>query len=155
MNKQQLTNDQKTESISQAGYRYETGDITRNKIRTSKYLDCSLFNGEWINTDSEAKGVERVVFQDVQGRTTMHAFVRSEEGLIDLGEAEACVLAETADGTEGSKFCAEYCFDSMQVRMHGWVKLGVLVISSFNLDTSGSEENHFFMREFFYAADGS
>ncbi len=127
-------------------------EIDFEKEPTRK-LDHSFFWGEWQNTDAEGAGMARIVFGDNEGALTMHAFVNGEEGLVNLGDADVKVFAENVDSLEGNKFSANYSFDFMQVRMHGWVKLGVLVIAVFNRYTDDSGRSDFFHREFFHAVD--
>ena len=116
-------------------------------------LDHSFFWGEWQNTNAECRGMIRVVFADKEGMLSKRAFVNGDTGPVDLGEAEVEVLAENSDSTEGNKFAARYRFNFMEIKMHGWVKLGVLVFSVFNRYTDNSGRSSFFNREFFHVAD--
>ncbi|MEO8499067.1 MAG: hypothetical protein ABI614_28720 [Planctomycetota bacterium] len=116
-------------------------------------LDHSFFWGVWHNTDADAQGIVRVVFDDNAGLLRMRVFGAGEPEAIDWREVEADVFADNVDSTEGTKFAAVYDFDFMQVRMHGWVKLGVLVIAVFNRFTDGSGRSSYFDREFFFAIE--
>lgn len=119
----------------------------------ARALDHSFFWGVWQNTDAEAAGIIRVVFDDKAGALRMRVFGAGEPEAIDWGEVEAEVFADNVDSAEGTKFAAVYDFDFMQVRMHGWVKLGVLVIAVFNRFTDGSGRSSYFDREFFFAIE--
>lgn len=114
-------------------------------------LDHSFFWGEFQNTDANARGIVRVVFSDKDGALTMRAFGAGEAGEIDWGEVNARAFADDVGSSEGTKFAAEYNFDFMRIRMHGWVKLGVLVISVFNDFTDNSGRSSYFDREFFFS----
>ena len=83
----------------------------------------------------------------------MRVFGAGETEPIDWGEFEVKVFADHVDSPEGTKFSMVYEFGFMQVRMHGWVKLGVLVIAVFNLFTDDSGRSNYFDREFFYAEE--
>lgn len=120
---------------------------------TRRVLDHSFFWGVWQNTDAAGQGIVRVVFSDKDGGLVMRIFGAGETEPIDWGEAQVKVLADHVDSLEGTKFAAVYDFDYMQVRMHGWVKLGVLVISVFNRFTDDSGRSNYFDREFFFAVE--
>ena len=116
-------------------------------------LDHSFFWGAWQNTDADAKGIVRVVFDDNGGALKMQVFGTGDPESIDWGHVEARVFADNVDSAEGTKFSAVYDFDFMQVRMHGWVKLGVLVIAVFNHFTDHSGRSNYFDREFFFTSN--
>ena len=116
-------------------------------------LDHSFFWGVWPNTDAEAEGIIRVMFDPNAGALRMRVFGAGEPEPIDWGEVEVNVFADNVDSTEGTKFAAVYDFDFMLVRMHGWVKLGVLVIAVFNKFTDDSGRSNYFDREFFFAVE--
>ena len=123
--------------------------------RSAQSLDHSFFWGAWQNTDAAVEGITRVVIADSGGALTMRVFGAGETEPIDWGEIEVNVFADDVDSPEGTKFSAVYDFDFMQVRMHGWVKLGVLVIAVFNNFTDDSGRSNYFDREFFYAEESS
>ena len=124
--------------------------------RTSaQALDHSFFWGQWQNTDAAVEGITRVVFADKDGALTMRVFGAGGTQPIDWGEVEVNVFADHIDSSDGTKFSAVYDFDFMQVRMHGWVKLGVLVIAVFNHFTDDSGRSNYFDREFFYTVEKS
>lgn len=116
-------------------------------------LDHSFFWGIWQNTDAEGRGIIRVAFSNRDGALSMRVFGAGEPNEIDWGEVEARVFADNVDSNDGTKFAAVYDFDFMQVHMHGWVKLGVLVIAVFNQFTDNSGRSNYFDREFFFAAE--
>lgn len=122
--------------------------------KSAHTLDHSFFWGAWQNTNAAGDGIIRVVFADKDGALTMHVFGAGETQPIDWGEVEAQVFADDVDSSDGTKFAAVYDFDFMQVRMHGWVKLGVLVIAVFNCFTDQSGRASYFDREFFYVEAG-
>ena len=122
---------------------------------SAQILDHRFFWGAWQSTDAAGTGITRVVFTDQDGALTMRVFGAGQTEPIDWGEVEVNVFADNVDAPEGTKFSAVYDFDFMQVRMHGWVKLGVLVIAVFNLFTDDSGRSNYFDREFFYAEESS
>lgn len=116
-------------------------------------LDNRLFVGRWQNTNSQTDGVTQVEFTDRNGALIMRAFGAGDPEPIDWGEIEVQVFADDVDSRDGNKFGAVYQSDFMQIQMHGWVKLGVLVIAFFNHFTDDSGRASYFDREFFFASE--
>ena len=115
----------------------------------TRSLDHSLFLGRWLNTDSENAGIHEVSFNNSDGRLTLQVLANTDNGLIDLGVIDVTVMSDSPDSKEGTKFAVACDLGFMQVRMHGWVKLGVLVFSVFNHYADNSGRSNFFTREFF------
>ncbi len=126
---------------------------TEQALRAVPKLDHKLFFGEWHNTDAGSIGICRVVFVDRDGSLTLRVFARGKSEPVDLGETEVRVFADSADSIEGTKFAADFDLSFIRISMHGWVKLGVLVISLFNQYTDKSGRRDFFNREFFYPVE--
>lgn len=83
----------------------------------------------------------------------MRVFGAGESGLIDWGQTEIDVLADSVNSNEGAKFRVVFDHEFVEVRMHGWVKLGVLVIAFFNRFKDDSGRTDYFDREFFALVD--
>ena len=111
-------------------------------------LDTELFRGVWLNSDRHAAGIQRVEFATSDTQLTMHVVARSE----DWGLALVEPYADSVDSRVAAKFAASYEFGTMRVDLHGWIKLGVLVISVFTEFREGSSRTNFFDRDFFFAA---
>ncbi len=59
-------------------------------------------------------------------------------------------VAVTFDGRQAAAFSAVYDFGFEEVRLQANVKLGVLVVASFNRFRDESGRSNYFGREFFY-----
>ena len=127
----------------------DTSDTAAIAISYTDSLDHSLFLGRWLNTDSEHAGIHEVSFNNRDGRLALQVLANTDKGLNDLGEIDVTVMSDSPDSTEGSKFAAACDLGFMQIKMHGWVKLGVLVISLFNHYADDSGRSNIFTREFF------
>jgi hypothetical protein len=112
--------------------------------RTS--LDLSLFLGDWRNTNPSG-GIGRIVCTAAgDGRMTVHC----SSSCRDWGVAGAPVFAFTFDSDEAGAFAAVYDFGFEEVRLQANVKLGVLVVATFNSFNDDSGRSNYFNREFFY-----
>ncbi|MFT4588897.1 MAG: hypothetical protein ACI9VS_001770 [Candidatus Binatia bacterium] len=122
--------------------------------RVREPLSTGLYCGDWLNTDEQSAGVRRVEFRSGEnGEALMRVFGAGESGLIDWGQTEIDVLADSVNSNEGAKFRVVFDHEFVEVRMHGWVKLGVLVIAFFNRFKDDSGRTDYFDREFFALVD--
>ena len=71
----------------------------------------------------------------------------------DWSTTEVDVYSDAVASRRGTNFKAAYEFEFMRVDMHGWVKLGVLVIAVFTRFTDNSGRLSYFDREFFHALE--
>jgi hypothetical protein len=113
-------------------------------------LDPSVFLGVWANTNSATNGIVKVILAARDGALTVRVFGAGDPSACDWGEVEANVFAENVGSGEGKTFMASYDFGFMEVCLHAWVKLGVLVIAKFDRFKDGSGRSNRFSREFFY-----
>jgi len=93
-------------------------------------LDLSVLVGDWRNTNPAA-GIGRIVVEP-NGSGGVRVHVASSTR--DWGKVDAPVFA----------------FDFEEVRLQANVKLGVLVVASFNTFKDDSGRSSYFNREFFY-----
>lgn len=142
-------------------YRRETGPAplrmgsmpyTRGELplKPRGRLDPTSLLGVWINTHSATGGIVRVLLETKNGSFTVHAFGACDPSPCDWGEVKAEVFAESILSEEGKTFLAFYDVGVMEVYLHAWVKLGVLVIVKFDRFKDGSGRSNRFSREFFY-----
>ncbi len=116
-------------------------------------LDHSFFFGKWINTAADSKGFNQAEFFHNNGSLFMRVYGLDTTGkTTELGSVAVDVYSDTVNSLEGTKFAANFEFAQITVKMHGWVKQGVLVISTFNRYKENEEGHNYFAREFFYAA---
>jgi hypothetical protein len=116
------------------------------EVDAAAALDLSVLLGDWRNTNAEG-GLARIVCEPAgDGRLTIHCYA----GVRDWGNADAPVFALTFDARHAAAFSAVYDFGFEEVRLQANVKLGVLVVASFNRFRDDSGRSDYFGREFFY-----
>lgn len=116
------------------------------ELEVANVLDLRDLAGDWRNTN-EAGGISRIVCEPAgEGRMTVHCY----SDLRDWGVVEAPVFAFSFDAKQAGAFSAVYDFGLMEVRLQANVKLGVLVVATFNRFTDDSGRSNHFDREFFY-----
>jgi hypothetical protein len=120
--------------------------MTLMEVAAAATLDLSILLGDWRNTNAEG-GIARIVCEPAgDGRMIIHCYAN----LKDWGNADASVFALTFDGRQAGAFSAVYDFGFEEVRLQANVKLGVLVVASFNRFRDESGRSNYFGREFFY-----
>ncbi|ETX03818.1 hypothetical protein [Candidatus Entotheonella palauensis] len=123
--------------------------------QASAYQDLSALAGTWVNTNSEAKGIVKVVISAKDDTLTVRAFGADEPAPCDWGEIEADVVFPAGIRPhECMGFSATYDFDFMQAHLQGNMNLGLLIIASFNTFTDDSGRSNYFAREFFNKQSG-
>lgn len=116
------------------------------EVAAAAALDLKDLAGDWRNTNA-AGGIARIVCTPAgEGRMT----VTCSSEVRDWGTVEAPVFAFTFDGKTAGAFSAVFDFGFEEVRLQANVKLGVLVVASFNRFTDDSGRSNYFDREFFY-----
>ncbi len=113
-------------------------------------LDPVLFVGRWENTDSATRGLREVRMSDRDGGLRLE--IGFADGPAGGGQWETVgeLFGESPAGTVASQFHAVLERSGQTLRMHGWVKLGVLVIAVFRNPTGSPDSPPWFDREFFY-----
>jgi hypothetical protein len=109
-------------------------------------LDLSVVVGDWRNTNPDA-GIARIVVEpNGDGGVSVHVSSSAR----DWGKVDAAVFAFDFDGDKAGAFLAVYDLGFEEVRLQVNVKLGVLVVASFNKFKDDSGRSSYFNREFFY-----
>lgn len=109
-------------------------------------LDLSVLVGDWRNTNPAA-GISRIVVEpNGGGGVTVHASSSTR----NWGKVDAPVFAFEFDSNKAGAFLAVYDFAFEEVRLQVNVKLGVLVVASFNKFKDDSGRSSYFNREFFF-----
>ncbi len=109
-------------------------------------LDLSVLVGDWRNTNPAA-GIGRIVVEPSSGGgVTVHVTSSTR----DWGRVDAPVFAFEFDSDKAGAFLAVYDLGFEEVRLQVNVKLGVLVVASFNQFKDDSGRSSYFNREFFY-----
>jgi hypothetical protein len=120
------------------------------EVASAAALDLRILLGDWRNTSAEG-GISRIVCEPSgEGRLTIHCYAAFEPEIRDWGTVDAPVFALTFDARQAGAFSAVYDFGFEEVRLQANVKLGVLVVASFNRFRDESGRSNYFGREFFY-----
>ncbi|MBE9069035.1 hypothetical protein IQ260_20530 [Leptolyngbya cf. ectocarpi LEGE 11479] len=107
------------------------------------------FLGVWDSTNANTTGIRRVELKARNNHLFLHAYGANDNDLNDWGDVEVELFADRVDAHVATKFQAFYDFDFMEIRIHAWVKLGVLVFAIFNRFKDDSGRSNYFDREFF------
>jgi hypothetical protein len=114
-------------------------------------LDPALFVGRWANTDAGTRGIREAVFREEGGGLRLE--LRPSDaapGVVAGGEVRP--FAEHPASTAATQFHTTVELPDAVLTMHGWVKLGVLVIAIFRHRAGPDGPAPTFDREFFYLA---
>jgi hypothetical protein len=116
-------------------------------------LDPGAFLGRWANTDAATRGFREVRMSEWDSGLLLeiHGAEDPPEGA--RCEGAATLFAEHSAGTVSTQFHAAIDRAGQRMRMHGWVKLGVLVIAVFRSSVDSPASAPWFDREFFAQTD--
>jgi hypothetical protein len=119
----------------------------------SPRLDLGLFLGRWENTDAGTRGFREVEMSDRDGGLLLEIDLAASP--LDRRRCEVLAepFAEHPVGAIATQFHASSAATGQPMRMHGWVKLGVLVIAIFRRPGDSPAEAPWFDREFFSQRD--
>ena len=117
-------------------------------------IDPSIYAGTWLTTNSETRGIVRMIVEPRDGRLMVRTFGACLPEACDWGETTATVFADGPASARALAFSAVYDFGFMQTHLQAKVKKGVLVVAGFNRFNDDSGRSNYFSREFFYRVDG-
>jgi hypothetical protein len=118
---------------------------------TPAEIDPSPLLGEWVNTNTETRGIEKVIISRAGDGVFIRVFGAWSPSPRDWGEARADVLYSTGvQSSDVMAFSAEYDFGFLETRLEANLSLGLLVIANLNTFKDGSVRSNYFSREFFY-----
>jgi hypothetical protein len=106
--------------------------------------DATSLLGDWRNTNARG-GITRIVCSESPNGLAVHCF-----GADDWGTVDARLYGFTFDSPKVEAFSAVFDLGFAEVRLQVNVKLGVLVVASFNRFNDASGRSNYFDREFFY-----
>lgn len=113
--------------------------------------DSAPVLGIWHNCDKGGSGgILSMSVERRAGRLYAHAFGAGTPVPFDWGEREAQPLATTPTSTEGWAFAVTYDFGFLRTLIRAYVKLGNLVVTTYNSFRDGSGRAPYWTREFFY-----
>jgi hypothetical protein len=113
-------------------------------------LDTSALLGEWINTNSSATGIVRLVLTQSGNRNWVRVFGAGAPVPFDWGEAPVEIFAEDPAFSQATSFTSFYDLGFMSVWLQTYVVKGVLVVISFTQFRDGSGRSNYFGKEFFF-----
>jgi hypothetical protein len=114
-------------------------------------LDSSLFVGRWENTDGASRGLRGVRMEGRDGALLL-SFSFADDPDRPC-EAVATAFADHPGGMAATQFHTICDRAGVRLLMHGWVKLGVMVIAVFRRPLDPGGPPPWFDREFFYRAE--
>ncbi len=113
-------------------------------------VDPTPLLGTWINTNSAADGIVKVILATKTGALRVHAFGACDPNPCDWGEVNGAVFGESISSRDAMSFTAVYDFAFMEVILQAYVVKGVLVIVSFTAFKDDSGRSNYVGKEFFY-----
>ncbi|MFY9608547.1 MAG: hypothetical protein WAU45_08020 [Blastocatellia bacterium] len=114
-------------------------------------IDPTPLLGEWVNTNTATRGIEKVVIHRDGDDVFIRVFGAWSPSPCDWGEARADVLYSTGvQSSDVMAFSAAYDFGFLETRLEANLSLGLLVIANLNTFRDGSGRSNYFSREFFY-----
>lgn len=113
-------------------------------------VDPSPFVGDWISTNSNTRGIARLVINGNDDGLIINGFGACAPSACDWGEARGSVFADGVSSKRGLAFSALYDFGFKETWLQAKVKKGVLVVANLNRFNDGSARSNYFSREFFY-----
>ena len=115
-------------------------------------IDPSPFLGDWISTNSNTRGIARLVITGDDDGLIIQGVGACPPPFCDWGEARGSVFADGVTSKRGLAFSAFYDFGFKETSLQAKVKKGVLVVANLNRFKDGSARSNYFSREFFYRA---
>jgi hypothetical protein len=109
--------------------------------------------GTWVNTNTDTRGIARVVLGRSGARTTLRVLANGSAGRQDWGETDAAFFAADPSSAEAMAFSAFYDFGFMETQLQGHVRQGVLIIAKFDRFKDNSGRSNYFSKEFFYRVE--
>jgi hypothetical protein len=111
---------------------------------------ASTFGGSWRNANTTGSGIVSVSFATTDDGGTLCVNGRNRSDANDWGTTTVEIYNEIEALVEPAKIKARYDLGSMEVKVHGWVKQGVLVLALFRRFKDAIGQSSYFDREFFY-----
>jgi hypothetical protein len=110
--------------------------------------------GTWRNVDCAAGGVRWLVLADHDGGIRMRALTAGRPEPHDLGETDGRDYAATATGTRAWALTGGYDTGLLSIRLAGYLKGGLLVLTSFHAFSGVAGPAPYWLREFFHRHAG-
>jgi hypothetical protein len=120
-------------------------------LSMGKPLDVSPLCGNWVNTDhSSAAGMLGLTVTEDNGSLWVRGLGMAKPVAYDWPRVRAGSYASNPTSGEAWSFLAEYDFGFMRTVISAYCKLGILITTTYNLFSDGSERTDYWTREFFH-----
>jgi hypothetical protein len=118
-------------------------------------MDPGLFAGRWENTDATTRGIQEVRMIDSADERSLELRFADDPAGGPPWASNVTLFADQTAGAQATQFRAAITRNNQLMQMHGWVKLGVMVIAIFRsaADPAISASAPWFDREFFSKVD--
>lgn len=114
-------------------------------------LDITPILGDWQNADNgESGGIVRMVVTERDGRAWVRAYGAATPGPREWDEVEAIAYAPNVESRAAWAFTSIHDFGFLETTIVAYVKLGVLVTTTYNAFRDGSGRADYWTREFFH-----
>jgi len=113
-------------------------------------LDHVSLLGTWRNTDGAAGGVRWLVLTEHSGRLALRALSSGRPAPHDLGETAARTYADAATSSTAWAFTGTYDTELRSMKMAGYLKGGLLVLTTYHAFCGPAWPVPYWTREFFH-----
>ncbi|MEJ3745746.1 hypothetical protein WEI85_20940 [Actinomycetes bacterium KLBMP 9797] len=113
-------------------------------------LDHAALLGGWRNTDDSAGGVQRIVLTGSPDGLRLRAFGAGRPAPHDWGETEACGYAPAPGRPAAWAFTATYDNGARRAHVWGYLKSGLLVLTTYHAFPGAGWPVPYWTREFFH-----
>ena len=114
-------------------------------------MELGALLGTWINSNPDTNSVAVVKATDFNGQLQLQVAAVGPGGFVDWGVADANVFAAAPDSQMGAGFTCRYEFAHGETRLQGMIMKGLLVLAQFHLFKEDSDQESYFLREYFAA----
>lgn len=120
-------------------------------LPTGKPLDVSTLCGDWANTDrSGAAGMLGLTLTDDDGSLWLRGLGLAKPTAYTWQRVRAGSYAQNPTSDQAWSFLADYDFGFMRTVVSAYCKLGIMIITTYNMFADGSERADYWTREFFH-----
>ena len=126
-------------------------DLLETDQKAGIRFDLSPFEGIWLNTDSNTRGVVKLLLSIREGDLMVRVFGECKPSPCDWGEVRAgAIYSDSAGSEQPVAFIAFYDFGFMETQVQANLNQGLLVVGFFNTFKDESNRSDYFSREFFH-----
>jgi len=128
-----------------------TRSFPKPSLSVGKPLDVSVLCGDWANTDrSGAGGMLGLTVTEDQGALWVRGVGMAKPVAYDWQRVRAGSYAPNPTSGQAWSFLADYDFGFMRTVISAYCKLDILITTTYNIFSDGSERTDYWTREFFH-----